>query len=215
MKRCPSCQRTYDDNTQTFCFTDGARLVEEGQAYDSQKTMVAPPPAQQPEPTQYYRPEQPPASAYPAYGNQSPAWPPQHAAQPGAPGWPAQAAPPQQQTPSWGAPPPSPSQPGAAFVATNAPATQDRRRGLGIAALLLGILSIQNAIFNYLGWVEFYTPIRRITLIMALIGLILGTIGLRLSMTNAARHAGRNLAVAGIITGIVSILLLTLRGRLF
>jgi hypothetical protein len=214
MKRCPSCQRTYEDNTQAFCFTDGARLVEEGQAY-SQQTMVAPPPAaQQPEPTQYYRPEPPPAAAYPAYGNQAPAWPPPHAAQHAAQGWPpAQAAPPQQQTPGWGAP--SPSQPGAAFAAANAPAAQDRRRGLGIAALLLGILSIQNAMFNYLGWVQFYMPIRQITLIMALVGLILGVIALRLSMTNAARHAGRNLAIGGIITGIVSILLLTLRGRLF
>lgn len=40
MKRCPSCQKTYDD-AQGFCSVDATPLVGEANFYDSQKTLLA------------------------------------------------------------------------------------------------------------------------------------------------------------------------------
>jgi hypothetical protein len=41
MKRCPSCQRTYEDDTQTFCMNDGTPLVSEAAPPSLDKTMMA------------------------------------------------------------------------------------------------------------------------------------------------------------------------------
>src|SRR5438270_896085 len=40
MKRCPTCQKTFDDNMR-FCQTDGTPLVEDAPPPDPYKTMVA------------------------------------------------------------------------------------------------------------------------------------------------------------------------------
>lgn len=40
MKQCSTCNRTYHDDTQSFCLEDGARLVT---AYDREATHVMPP----------------------------------------------------------------------------------------------------------------------------------------------------------------------------
>ena len=202
MKRCPSCQRTYDDKSQSFCLTDGTRLVDAGgQAYD--KTLVAqPPPAPQPEASPHYRPQPQAASHYSPQANQSPSWPQQGAPATPNPGWEA-------------VQPQSPYQGSAPSDARVAAAAQGRRRGLGIAALLLGILSIQNTLFIYFFWIQYYSPVRKITSGMAIVGLILGIIAATLSVANPARHAGRGLAVTGIITALVSLLLMFIRGGLF
>ncbi len=43
MKRCPACQNTYDDDAQTFCTREGARLVRDAPAeLESAPTMFAP-----------------------------------------------------------------------------------------------------------------------------------------------------------------------------
>lgn len=51
MKRCPSCQRTYEDDTQAFCMNDGTPLVSDAAPSSMDKTMMAgsfgaPPPQQ-------------------------------------------------------------------------------------------------------------------------------------------------------------------------
>jgi hypothetical protein len=217
MKRCPSCRRTYEDDSQAFCFTDGARLVEEGQAYDSQRTMVAPPPPQAPppDPTQYYRPEKQtgPTSPYSTQGETPPSWPPP-VGQSGQHGWPAQTpAPPPPQSPVWGTPQPqSPYQQSAPFAPTAAQSASGQRRGLGIAALVLGVLSIQDALFIFFRWVYPFSTIRTVAFLLAFIGLILGAIALTLSTTNPARHAGRGLALAGVVTSFLSLFLILVRG---
>jgi hypothetical protein len=207
MKRCPSCQRTYEDDSQAFCFTDGTRLVDEGQAYDSQKTMVGPPP--QPEPTQYYQPDKQtgPASPYSTQGEPPSSWPQAGGAQSGQQAWPpAQTPPPPlQQTPSWGTPQ-SPYQQSAPFASTVV--AQGQRRGLGIAALVLGIMSIQDAFLIFFRWVYPYSSMRAVAFLAAFVGMILGAVALTLSMTNPARHAGRGLALAGIITSFLSLFLI-------
>ncbi len=54
MKRCPTCNRTYTDDSQKFCLDDGATLLEESQqSFDPQATIAmpggqAPPPASNP-----------------------------------------------------------------------------------------------------------------------------------------------------------------------
>jgi hypothetical protein len=216
MKRCPSCQRTYEDDSQTFCFVDGGRLLDEGQAYDSRRTLVAPPtPSQPPDPTQYYSPDKQtgPNSPYPTQGNQSPSWPQAGGGQSGQQAWPAPPIPqppPQQQTPAWGAPQPqSPYQQSAPSASVSA---EGQRRGLGIAALVLGVLSIQNALFMTFRWAFPYSPMRAVTLFMALTGLILGAIALTLTITNSSRHAGRGHALAGIITSFLGLFIIFLGG---
>jgi hypothetical protein len=43
MKRCPTCNRSYLDDTQKFCLDDGATLIEEKtSAFDPQATLVIP-----------------------------------------------------------------------------------------------------------------------------------------------------------------------------
>lgn len=45
MKRCPTCNRSYDDNTLSFCLEDGTRLAPD---YDPEATVVAQPHPQSP-----------------------------------------------------------------------------------------------------------------------------------------------------------------------
>ncbi len=80
MKRCPICNRTYED-TQTFCSEDGTRLVEDSPppAFDPMATVMSPSIPQPPPPTpqpQSDRPQETPFNfnAPPAY--QTPAAPP-------------------------------------------------------------------------------------------------------------------------------------------
>ena len=63
MKRCPTCNRTYTDDTQSFCLTDGAPLLNDtGGQFDSQATLVSP--GNPTSPQQSY-------STSPPHGNQS------------------------------------------------------------------------------------------------------------------------------------------------
>ncbi len=41
MKRCPSCQRTFEDDSQTFCMNDGTPLVPDAPPPSLDKTMMA------------------------------------------------------------------------------------------------------------------------------------------------------------------------------
>ena len=41
MKRCPSCQRTYEDDAQTFCMNDGTPLVSDAPPPTLDKTMMS------------------------------------------------------------------------------------------------------------------------------------------------------------------------------
>lgn len=46
MKRCPSCQQTYEEDALSFCPADGTRLeVERSPSMDLQATIMAPPPS--------------------------------------------------------------------------------------------------------------------------------------------------------------------------
>jgi hypothetical protein len=45
VKRCPNCNRTFNDDTLSFCLDDGTPLVGEPQSPDSEVTLVSPAPA--------------------------------------------------------------------------------------------------------------------------------------------------------------------------
>jgi hypothetical protein len=44
MKTCPSCHKTYQDESLVFCLDDGARLVRDPSAHDTNATWNLPPP---------------------------------------------------------------------------------------------------------------------------------------------------------------------------
>jgi hypothetical protein len=85
MKRCPSCNRTFDD-TQNFCLEDATPLISEASSYDPAKTVLATGPGEM---NNTQPPQTPSAGALPGY----------------QPSYQQQWTPPQQQ--QWGAPPAS------------------------------------------------------------------------------------------------------------
>ena len=120
MKRCPMCDRTYDDS-QTFCVNDGATLTSDAApSYDPLKTIVSTPP-----PQSQSAPLQPPGyGSGDLPGGQSPgAW-----QQPSAPLQQPQGG------SAWGTnlPPASPTPFGA----------QGQQNGLALGSLICGVLSL-------------------------------------------------------------------------
>jgi hypothetical protein len=73
------------------------------------------------------------------------------------------------------------------------PAGPPRRSGMAIAALVLGVLSIPLSLTVYLG------------VLAGLAAVILGTVGL--VATRRGRMAGRGMALAGLITGLVGLVI--------
>ncbi|MGC2235608.1 MAG: hypothetical protein WA584_05580 [Pyrinomonadaceae bacterium] len=55
MKKCPVCNRTYADETLSFCLEDGSLLSASFNLYEEQKTVVGPNSMELP-PTQFYSP---------------------------------------------------------------------------------------------------------------------------------------------------------------
>lgn len=68
MKRCPTCNRSYDDSQQ-FCLEDGAPLVSGTGTFDPQATIMSPPP------NVPARPSTPAAESSPGNWPQNPSWP--------------------------------------------------------------------------------------------------------------------------------------------
>ena len=79
MKRCPTCNRTYEDDALSFCLTDGSSLIRDEPAapssFDPPPTILAPPP------TSDWGPPQRPATPAPGAWNSgglpqqpAPAW---------------------------------------------------------------------------------------------------------------------------------------------
>jgi hypothetical protein len=58
MKRCPSCEQTYDDDALSFCPADGTRLeIQKSSSMDLQATIMAPPPPSPPPLSQSFTPD--------------------------------------------------------------------------------------------------------------------------------------------------------------
>ncbi len=61
MKRCPTCKRTFEDDSLSYCLDDGSPLVSEARP-DSDATLVSPSPSPAPSPTQFAKYTPPPSS---------------------------------------------------------------------------------------------------------------------------------------------------------
>lgn len=72
MKRCPSCQRTYEDDTQSFCMNDGTPLVSDAAPSSLDKTMMSGSLGAPPVPPQSYSP----TPGAPQGDWATPSWPP-------------------------------------------------------------------------------------------------------------------------------------------
>jgi hypothetical protein len=74
MKRCPACQRTYEDDTLSYCLEDGAALLNDASASsDLAATIIIPEPRiTTPVKPETYRPAPPPQ----VYAQPAPSWSP-------------------------------------------------------------------------------------------------------------------------------------------
>jgi hypothetical protein len=231
MKRCPTCQRTYTDAAQVFCADDGTPLREDNAAAnDLQKTLLASGPPNFTPPGQQSPSSWPP----PAGGQQAPPHP-GAGSQQQQPGW---GAPPQQpygqqqqygQQQPYGQPPPGQQwggyyqQPGAYTAAAGG------RKGLSIAALILGALSAVGAVlllsgiirrYNYSSSYSGYSLYPSdefmigsiMTGVLGGLALLLGAVALIFAITKAQRWQGKGPAAIGLILGLVGGLTATVLG---
>lgn len=189
MKRCPTCQRTYPDDSPGFCVNDGAQLVtEESPAYDPQKTMMASAPPPPPPPQQYSNPVPPPPQ-----GQQPPppaAWPP----------------PPPQQQGQWGGGY-YPQQPGQPYGAPYAPPVAGGK-GLSLTAFITGLISFLALALIFLmvqRVIDFDRDVLEAAFwgssALGLIAVIVGTLALI-----SKRQRSKAMAIIGLCLGIPAIL---------
>ena len=172
MKRCPTCNRTFEEDWLAFCTQDGATLVEESSARSSEPpaTILSPPPP-------------PPGGWKPPSGDLgSGQFQPQpQAPPPSSPGTPSggfgsgQYQPPQQQQmqPSWQPPPPPPY-------------AQGPKQGLAVASLICGIFTFTIGWCCYLG------------VLSGPVGIGLGIYQLIQIKNNPEQNGGKPLAIVGI-----------------
>lgn len=168
MKRCPTCNSTFDDEYLSYCTTDGTVLVrdEVSASLESQETVLfgEPPPTvvmPPPRPTEYVAqaPNAPTPPAPYGWANDSP--------------------------PAWVPPPPP-----VPFRGITRPAQQ----GLAVASLIFGLISIT------FGWIC-GGPI------FGLLAVVLGAVALAQIKRNPQQHTGKPMALIGLITGGISLLI--------
>jgi hypothetical protein len=134
MKRCPSCEQTYDDDALSFCPADGTRLeTQKTSSMDLQATIMAPPPPSPPPMSQSFTPDS--LTGYETNVEPSP--------------YTFEPTPPPVQTPSWESIPTTPPQQ-QQFTAP--PAGGEARRPKPMAAYITIGASILIAVFLLFVW---------------------------------------------------------------
>lgn len=162
MKRCPTCNRTYTQDSQKFCADDGTHLIDDAPAeFDPYKTMMATP---APSPTPTATPPPTPSASQPTPSAELDAFktligpssqlgqesPPQRsqAPQPPAPTPQPQRVQPQPVSPPYMPPSPMTGRSANQQPVQSAPFAQpnalqvSKRKGAAIASLILGIISL-------------------------------------------------------------------------
>lgn len=166
MKRCPKCNQVFDEEWLSFCTNDGTSLIDTSALpAEPPPTMMSPPlppsvsPSEQPTINLQTGTSQPPAPYRPPAPMQQ-SWQP----------------PPQPMQTGWQPPPP--------------PAySQQKKQGLAIASLILGICSIT------VGWCC------SLGLLTAPVGIALGIVSLVQIKNNPNENTGKPLSITGIATG--------------
>jgi len=177
MKRCPTCNRTFEEDWLAFCTQDGTTLVDDSPSRSDEPppTIMSPPP--------------PPAGGWkPPSGDlgsgqfqSQPIAPPPPPSNLGAPsgGFGSGQFPPQQQMQGGWQPPPPP-----AYV-------QGPKQGLAVASMCCGIFTIT------FGWCC------SIGLISGIVAIVLGAYQLVQIKNNPDKATGKPFAIAGIVTSSV------------
>jgi hypothetical protein len=193
MKRCPTCQRTYPDDSPGFCVNDGAQLVsEEPQAYDPQKTMLASaPPPPPPAPPQYQAQNAPPEIKPPTQWQQPQA------------GWPP---PPQGQ--NWGGYYQQPGQAPPGYAPNYGAPAPAGGKGLSLSSFIIGLLSFAAVVLIFLMAQRIVDPDRDVALICfwgsagaGLVAIVLGLLALI-----SRRQRKKWMAILGLVLGIPAIM---------
>jgi len=178
MKRCPTCNRTFEEDWLAFCTEDGTTLVDESpaRADEPPATILAPPPT-------------PPAGdwAQPSGGfgsgqfQSQPVPPPVPPSNMGAPSGGfgvAQFQPPQPMQSGWQPPPPPPY-------------AQGPKQGLAVASMICGLFTI------VFGWCC------SIGVITGIVAIVLGAYQLVQIKNNPEQNTGKPFAITGIATSAV------------
>ena len=180
MKRCPTCNRTFDEDWLAFCTQDGTTLVEEAsyQRSEPPPTILAPPP---PPPAGNW--QQPSGGIGSGQFQSQPAPPPVPPSNLGAPSGgigSGQFQPGQQMQSGW-QPPPPPS-----YAAKPA-------QGLAIASLIVWIFSVT------LGWCY-------LGILSGPVAVALGIASLVQINKKPEQYGGKGMAIAGVVMGAIAFL---------
>jgi hypothetical protein len=172
MKRCPTCNRTFEEDWLAFCTQDGTTLIDDSpaKADEPPPTILAPPP--------------PPAGGWqqPSGGlgsgqfQSQPPPPPSNLGAPSGGIGSGQFQPPQQMQAGWQPPPPP------AYA-------QGAKQGIAVASMICGIFSVTIGWCCYLG------------VITAPVAIGLGIYQLSQIKKDPDHNTGKPFALTGIITG--------------
>ena len=181
MKRCPTCNRTFEEDWLAFCTQDGTTLVEESAAKSSEMppTIVAPPPPSD------WKPPSGDLGSGQFQPQPSPPPPPSSVAQPSGGLGSTPYQPPQQMQPGWQPPPPPPY-------------AQGPKQGLAIASMVCGICTVTIGWCCYLG------------VLTGPVGIGLGIYQLIQIKNNPEQNTGKPFAFVGIGLSAVYFVLLAL-----
>jgi Domain of unknown function (DUF4190) len=174
MKRCPTCNRTFEEDWLAFCTQDGTTLVDDSPSKSSEPppTIMSPPP---PPPGGW----KPPSGDLGSGQFQSqpipPPPPPSNLAAPSGGFGSGQFQPPQPLQSGWQPPPPPPY-------------AQGPKQGLAIGSLVCGIFSVT------IGWCY-------IGILSAPVAVVLGIVALVQIKKEPTKYTGKPLAAIGIGLG--------------
>ena len=167
MRRCPKCNQVFDQEWLSFCTNDGTSLVDTSALPpEPPPTMMSPPlppsvsPSEQPTINLQTGSSQPPPAPYSPPAPMQQSWQPP--SQPMQTGW---------------QPPPPPAY------------SPQKKQGLAIASLILGICSIT------VGWCC------SLGVLTAPVGIVLGIVSLVQIKNNPSENGGKPLSITGIATG--------------
>ena len=174
MKRCPTCNRTFEEDWLAFCTQDGTTLEDESpvKADDLMATMLAPPP---PPVGDWQQPSGGLGSGQFQSQPMPPPAPPSNIGTPSGGIGSGQFQPPQQQMQSGWQPPP-------------APYAQGGKQGLAIASMCCGLFTI------VFGWCC------SIGVISGIVAIVLGIYQLVQIKNKPDENTGKPFAIIGIVT---------------
>ena len=208
MKRCPTCQRTYTDDSLRFCLEDGATLLG-GSSDPMASTLLDSPPLKtgnstdRSAPTEVLHSE--PTSNNPA--SQTRSW-----------GTPNVSPPPSQQT--WERRDYSGQQKSAPFNSTPIAPTpeasaQKKRSWPGVTSLLIGIATWLMMFMSFVGAgfkvrSEFIGFIFIAAMFLSVFGIVFGVVAFGIALKNPERYGGKAIALIGLFMSLIPTLFLLL-----